>query len=191
ADGPELKGAVWSPCSQPPREVRFRYVAIPATRNCPIAGDRLPLVILSHGSGAWFGAHHDTAALLADSGFVVAAINHPGDDASDRSRSDSLSVLVNRPTHVRRLTDFMLSAWSEASKLDARRIGIFGFSRGAYTGLVIVGGQLAFPAIAPLCREGFIDGMCGQIRRGELPGRPAVPDPRFKAAVLAGPALAR
>ena len=33
----------------------------------------------------------------------------------------------------------MLDRWPEASKLDRGRIGFFGFSRGAYTGMVIAG----------------------------------------------------
>src|SRR5262245_23903365 len=79
AGGPALTGAVWSPCATPPQDIRLRFVTIPGTLNCPIVGDRLPLIILSHGSGGWFGAHRDTAERLADAGFVVAAINHPGD----------------------------------------------------------------------------------------------------------------
>jgi predicted dienelactone hydrolase len=165
--------------------VQFRSVAIPASRNCPIAGDKLPLIVISHGSGAWFGAHHDTAAMLADAGFVVVAINHPGDNASDARRSDDLSILIDRPADIRRLTGFMLGAWSEASKLDAQRIGMFGFSRGAYTGLVIVGGQLDLPSLISLCPEGFINGMCEQLRKGEVPAQRPGHDPRFKVAVLA------
>ena len=126
----------------------FRFIDIPAAaRNCPVAGDSLPLIVVSHGSGGWFGAHHDTAAMLADAGFVVAALNHPGDNAADRSRTDNLSVLLDRPAAIRRLTDFMLDAWPDPSKLDRQRIGLFGFSRGAYTGLVIAGGRLARPRI--------------------------------------------
>jgi len=165
--------------------VHFRYVTIPASRNCPIAGDKLPLIVISHGSGAWFGAHHDTAATLADAGFVVVAINHPGDNASDAGRSDNLSILSDRPTDIRRLTDFMLGAWPEASKLDAQRLGIFGFSRGAYTGMVLVGDQLDMPSIVTLCPEGFLNGMCAQLRKGEVPAQRAGHDPRFKVAVLA------
>ena len=41
---------------------------------------KLPLVVFSHGTAGWFGGHHDTAAALADAGFVVAAINHSGDN---------------------------------------------------------------------------------------------------------------
>jgi predicted dienelactone hydrolase len=185
ANGPALTGAVWSPCTEPPQEIRLRLAVIVATRNCPVAGDSLPLIVMSHGSGGWFGAHRDTAAALADAGFVVAAIDHPGDNARDRSRIDTLSILTDRPTDIRRLTDFMLDRWPEAAKLDRGRIGFFGFSRGAYTGLVIAGGRLDILGIAPLCAEGFIDGMCAEIGKGKFPARRPAADPRFGAAVLA------
>ena len=142
ANGPALTGAVWSPCDGPPQEIKVRLATIAAARNCPVVGERLPLIVISHGSGGWFGAHRDTAAALADAGFVVAAVDHPGDNTTDRSRIDTLSILLDRPTDIRRLTDFMLDAWPEAAKLDRERIGFFGFSRGAYTGLVIAGGRL-------------------------------------------------
>lgn len=185
ANGPALTGAVWSPCDQQPQQMRVRMVTIAAARNCPAVGDRLPLIVMSHGSGGWFGAHRDTAAALADAGFVVAAIDHPGDNATDRSRSDTLSILTDRPTDIRRLTDFMLDRWPEAAKLDRGRVGVFGFSRGAYTGLVIAGGRLDILGIAPLCSEGFVDGMCAEIGKGKFPPQRPAADRRFAAAVLA------
>jgi predicted dienelactone hydrolase len=185
ANGPALRGAVWSPCDQPPQEMKVGPVMIAAARNCPVVGERLPLIVFSHGSGGWFGAHRDTAAALADAGFVVAAVDHPGDNSTDRSRMDTLSILLDRPTDIRRLTDFMLDAWPERSKLDRGRIGFFGFSRGAYTGLVIVGGRLDILGIAPLCSEGFVDGMCAEIEKGKIPAQQPAADPRFGAAVLA------
>jgi predicted dienelactone hydrolase len=115
----------------------------------------------------------------------VAAVDHPGDNATDHSRTDNLSILLDRPVDIRRLTDFMLDAWPEASKLDRERIGFFGFSRGAYTGLVIAGGRFDISRIVPLCPEGFYDGMCAEIRKGEIPIQHPVADPRFTAAVLA------
>ncbi len=185
AHGPALTGAIWSPCTEPLREMRLRLATIVATRNCPVAGNRLPLIVMSHGSGGWFGAHRDTAAALADAGFVVAAIDHPGDNVADRSRVDTLSILSDRPTDIRRLTDFMLDVWSEAGRLDRRRIGFFGFSRGAYTGLVIAGGRLDILGIAAVCSEGFVDGICTEIGRGRIPAQQPAADPRFGAAVLA------
>ena len=184
-NGPALTGAVWSPCDQPPQPMRVGRVTIDAARNCPVAGERLPLIVMSHGSGGWFGAHRDTAAALADAGFVVAAIDHPGNNAADRSRSDTLSILADRPADIRRLTDFMLDAWTEASKLDRGRIGFFGFSRGAYTGLVVAGGRLDILGIVPLCSEGFVDGMCAEIGKRKVVAQPPAADRRFGAAVLA------
>ena len=191
ANGPALTGAVWSPCSEPPQGIRLRQVMIVATRNCPIAGERLPLIVMSHGSGGWFGAHRDTAAALADAGFVVVAVDHPGDNAMDRSRIDTLSILSDRPVDIRRLTDFMLDRWPEAATLDRRRIGFFGFSRGGYTGLVIAGGRLDILGIAPLCAEGFIDGMCAEIAKGRVRAQPPAADARFVAVVLADPEFGR
>jgi predicted dienelactone hydrolase len=50
--------------------------------------------------GGWFGASHDTEEALADAGFVVAAINHPGDTFSDSSQRDTLSVWESRPADI-------------------------------------------------------------------------------------------
>src|SRR5260370_3286802 len=101
---------------------KVRFVTIAAVRNCPVAGEGLPLIVVSHGSGGWFGAHRDTAAMLADAGFVVAALDHPRDNATDHSRTDELSILLDRPADIRRLADFLLDAWSQAAKPDPQRI---------------------------------------------------------------------
>ena len=47
------------------------------------------------------------------SGFVVAAINHPGDNGKDTSRSDELSSWVSRPADMIRLIDFVLNDWKD------------------------------------------------------------------------------
>jgi predicted dienelactone hydrolase len=133
---PALMGAVWSPCATPPQEVEVDGTALTGVRDCPIEGDKLPLVVISHGRGGSFIGHHDTAETLADAGFIVVSINHPGDNSADMSRSDDLSAFVQRPTDITRLIDFMVQASPVASKIDPQRLGFFGFSRGGYTGLV-------------------------------------------------------
>ncbi|MET4090062.1 dienelactone hydrolase [Bradyrhizobium sp. S3.5.5] len=191
AGGPALTGMVWTPCAAPPSEVVLGGgVVLPGVKDCPVAGSRLPLIVVSHGRRGSFLGHVDTATALADAGFVVAAINHPGDTASDSSRTDEFSVLVERPADMKRLTDFMLGAWKEAAVLDPKRVGLFGFSRGAYTGLVVIGGNPDFGALAPLCdRDGATTPKCQAIRDGLVPTEAAVHDPRIRAAVLADPPL--
>jgi predicted dienelactone hydrolase len=186
-EGPALTGAVWSPCAAPAQKVMLRSVAVPGVQDCPITGDALPLVVISHGRRGRFGGHHDTAETLADGGFIVAAINHPGDNASDTSRTDDLSVLSERPADIKRLVDFMLGAWPDASRIDRERVVFFGFSRGGYTGLVAIGGNPDFRQFTALCSEGWTSRLCEQIRNNEIPAAPLTHDPRIKAAVLADP----
>jgi predicted dienelactone hydrolase len=133
ADGPALAGAMWYPCSEPPGEIHLGKIALPGVKDCPISGDRLPLIVVSHGDGGHFIDLHDTTETLADAGFVVAAINHPGDTVADMSRFGDLSVMVERPTDIKRLIDFMLGASPAAPTIDRQRIGFYGFSRGGYT----------------------------------------------------------
>jgi predicted dienelactone hydrolase len=121
-----LTGIVWAPCAAPTSAVVLGSgVVLPGVKDCAINGNRLPLVVISHGRRGSLLAHSDTAAALADAGFVVAAINHPGDNAKDGSRTDEFSVLVERPADMKRLTDFMLGTWKEAAVLDPERIGLF------------------------------------------------------------------
>ncbi len=188
-DGPALRGAVWSPCGTPPGRIDLAPLVLQGTRDCPlagIAGQGLPLVVVSHGAGGSALGHHDTAAALADAGYVVAAINHPGDNFQDVSRQGHLSAFATRPVDMRRLTDYMLGTWPQRAQLDAGKVGFFGFSRGGYTGLVNIGAVPDWTLRPDLCPPLSMRLLCGEIRRNEIPATPA-PDPRIRAAVIADP----
>jgi predicted dienelactone hydrolase len=103
--GPALSGAIWYPCPQ----AESKYVplgdlavavdyGLVGVKDCPLTGGKLPLVVFSHGHTGWFGGHHDTAEALADAGFVVAAINHPGDNGTPREATTCPSL-----GHVQRI----------------------------------------------------------------------------------------
>src|SRR5579872_431743 len=79
ADGPAIHGLIWYPCAETPGEIRVDIFILPGVIGCPLAGDHLPLIASSHGQGGSVLGNHDTAETLADNGFIVAAINHPGD----------------------------------------------------------------------------------------------------------------
>jgi predicted dienelactone hydrolase len=184
ADGPALHGAIWYPCSEPPREIDLGNIAIPGVMDCPISGDKLPLVVVSHGRGGNFIGHHDTGETLADAGFVVAAINHPCSTTLDTSHIGDLSALVERPTDIKRLIDFLLGA-SAASNINAQRIGFFGFSLGGFTGLVAIGANPDWAI--PICQRSAAAPSCEQILRREFRVEPLPHDPRIKTAVIADP----
>jgi predicted dienelactone hydrolase len=191
---PTLAGAIWYPCAGKPKYVPLGSLAPPVdvdltgVKDCPVTGSKMPLVILSHGRGGWFGGHSDTAEALADAGFVVAAINHPGDNGNDSSQRDSLSVLASRPVDMIRLLDFALSGWKDRAAIDPAKIGFFGFSAGAYTGLVLAGGNPDFSRIAPYCMESNKSLGCEEFRKGKIPSN--LPhEPRIRVAVLADTAV--
>jgi len=186
AEGPALEGAVWYPCSQPSGEVHLGKFTLPGVQDCPPPDGKLPLVVVSHGRTGNFVGHHDTAEALADAGFIVAAINHPGDTTSDLSRTDDLSIYIQRPNDIKRLVDFMLDASALASSIDRERIGLFGFSRGGYTGLVVIGANPDWAHTTVLCQQ-YTTRVCDQIRAKEFPTQPLTHDPRIKAAVIADP----
>jgi predicted dienelactone hydrolase len=191
---PGLPGAIWYPCAEKPQSVplgslTMQFVdSLQGVKDCPVTGTKLPLVIVSHGRGGWFGGHADVAEALADAGFVVTAVNHPGDNGNDRSQSDSLSILTSRPADIIRLLDFMLDDWRDRAAIDHAKIGFFGFSAGAFTGLVLAGGNPDFRRIAPYCTESNKSRGCKQFRNGDIPSN--LPhEPRIRVAVLADTAL--
>ena len=153
ATGPALKAAVWTPCASTPAEIARGPFMLAAVPDCPVLGDRLGMVIVSHGYGGNYLGHHDTAEVLADAGFVVVALNHPDDTSSNKDRARNAAALISRPTDVARLIDFMLGAWPDAARVDPHRIGFFGFSRGGYTGLVIGGANPDFQRLPARCPD--------------------------------------
>ncbi len=188
---PSLMGAIWYPCAGEPKDAPLGSLAMPAVealpgvKDCPVASAKLPLIIYSHGRGGYFGANHDTAEALADAGFIVAAINHPGDNGNDSSRRNTLSVLASRPVDMIRLLNFMLHEWKDRAVVDPEKVGLFGFSNGGYTGLVLIGVTPDFKRIAELCKE--TTGACEQLHNGEAAPNPPH-DARIKAAVIVDPA---
>jgi predicted dienelactone hydrolase len=191
---PALAGAIWYPCAGKPQSVPLGKLTPPAdvsltgVKDCPVTGTKLPLVIFSHGRGGWFGANSDTAEALADAGFVVAAINHAGDNGNDPSQRDKMSVWAQRPVEMVRLLDFMLHDWKDKAAIDPALIGFFGFSLGGYTGLVLAGAHADFRRLALFCKPTDKGENCERARNGDVPPSPQ-PEPRIRAAVLADAAM--
>ena len=184
-EGPAISGGLWYPCAEPAGTVQLGPNVLPVTKDCPLSGEKRPLIVVSHGRGGNFLGHHDTAEAFADAGFIVAAINHPGDTRLDTSRATELSVYVSRPADIKRLVDYMVGFSPAAPFIDPSRIGFFGFSRGGYTGLAVIGANADWANALAYCGDSQARG-CQQIRNKEYPG-PIPHDPRIKAAVVADP----
>ena len=193
ADRP-LRVGLWYPTDATPSAQRFATFSQVVAPGAAVAGRGLPLIVLSHGTGGWYGSHYDTALALADAGFVVAAISHTGDTYDDHSRA---TQIWDRPRQVHRLIDFMVGEWPEHAQLDPAKVGMFGFSAGGFTALVAAGGTPDFSRIAAhvAAHPDFYDSRLFKASNQEGGAGAARPplvfvhDPRINAVVVAAPAL--
>jgi predicted dienelactone hydrolase len=188
---PAIELGIWYPSgaavSDQPLELFHQAVA----RDGAIAAGRHPMVLISHGQGGSFGGHYDTALALAAAGYVVVALTHTGDNYRDQS---GVLNIMERPRQVSRVIDYMLAAWPGHNSIDAERIGLFGFSAGAFTALVSAGGIADLTKSTPYCAAHPTQYTCKLIEAhgGRVIDPPAshLRDSRIKAVVVAAPAAA-
>ena len=102
---------VWSPCTSAATDLSMGPYVVRATKGCAVAGRSLPLIVISHGRGGTRLGHHDSAAAVANAGFVVASFNHPGDTFGDDSSSNKIEIFESRPRDVSRVITHMINQW--------------------------------------------------------------------------------
>jgi predicted dienelactone hydrolase len=197
-DGQPFPVGVWYPTTAHPRPTTLLGpLLMDVAANGPISGRDLPLVVISHGNGGGIGSHADLALALAAAGYVVAAAMHTGDNYADQSAVGSVSWLSRRNRQFHTTVDYMLRTWQGHDRIDAERVGAFGFSAGGFTVLTAVGAQPDLRIVAGHCAESP-EFACDLLRHVNSPLlNPAaldqagafLHDERIKAAVVAAPGL--
>lgn len=147
-----LDAGIWYPTNSPSLPVVLGLSAQRVAPNGTVARSGLPLIVISHGNNGLFSSHADTALALASAGFVVAAVTHTGDNARDPSYIGTPRWLIDRSRHIHLLIDYMLGSWRAHRRLDASKVGMFGFSAGGFTALVAIGGVPDYARLAEHCR---------------------------------------
>ena len=189
--GAQVEVGVWYPTDAQAQPGMLQLYPQTVAVDGVVLGNRLPLVVISHGNGGGHAGHYDTALALAHAGYVVAALTHTGDNFRDQSRAVDLP---NRPRQLKLLVDYMLSAWPSHTQIDPERVGAFGFSAGGFTVLTLAGGEPDLASIRPHCaaHPDYYD--CKLVARFPaaakmLDGAVWTHDTRLKAVVVAAPAV--
>ncbi|TFW32326.1 alpha/beta hydrolase family protein [Massilia horti] len=194
--GAPLVVAVWYPTNSrawPTTIFGMRVMNVAA--NGEFAGDKLPLIVLSHGNGGSAGSHADLAIALASSGYVVAAPMHAHDNFADQSGLATNSWLSERNQELRSTVDFMLGKWKNRDHINPDQVGAFGLSAGAFTVLTVAGAQPNLDLIAKHCAS-KPELVCDVLKQakspllGDAPQQQAfAADARVKAVSIAAPGL--
>lgn len=212
---PVIRITLWYPSTAaerpldigPPNHVAFFAGQVAA--DAPFAdAARHPLILVSHGFGgsarsmAWFGT------ALARAGYLVVAVDHPGTNGADGVTAEGAYAPWERPRDLQAALDKVLADPALAAHVDARRIGVAGFSLGGFTSLLEVGARPDFAQFRAFCASPRRDAICDpqieypvDIRKQPSvltePGMAAIEadqkadlsDPRVKAAFAIAPAV--
>jgi predicted dienelactone hydrolase len=135
----------------------------------PIATpEKFPLILLSHGIGgsssmmAWLGS------ALASHGFIVAAVNHPGNNSLEDYTIPGAILWGQRAHDLSALLDQLLADSTFGSRIDAKRVGAAGFSLGGLSVIELAGGVAELSRYQDFCKSPRADRMCADTL--EYPG---------------------
>ena len=161
-----LRTTVWYPAAAGAHETAWDlkvFKAGTAAFDAPFApsAQKRPLVVLSHGTGGAAATMAWLAHALAEAGYIVAAVDHHGNTmAESKELLEGFIVWWERPKDLRAVVDHLLADPELGPRIDAARIGVAGFSVGAYTALADVGVRLDVGKWRVYCADKAGDPMC-------------------------------
>lgn len=134
----------------------------PVADNAPLSGarQRYPLLVLSHGTGGSADSLDWLGAALAAQGYIVAGVNHPGNNAMEALTLDGFMLWWERATDASEVLDGVLADPQLGAHVDRARIGAVGFSLGGYTVLELAGARTNLAAFERFCSSPQADAIC-------------------------------
>ncbi len=103
----------------------------------PKLGQKLPVLVMSHGLGGKKEHASFLAERVAAEGYLVVAVDHV---------NDGVAIALQRPVDVTKLLDRLAERGGEPAWLadlaDLERVAVYGHSFGGYTALAVAGAQI-------------------------------------------------
>lgn len=175
---PGLRIMVWYPAeAAPAKRIDFPpFEGLDFAENAPPEPGRHPLVVLSHGTGGSAASLAWIAGPLAAAGYIVAAPDHPGNNALAPLTGDGFRLWWERAADLSDVIDTMLSDPVFSPAIDHDRIGAVGYSLGGYSVLALAGARVDRDAFERFCQSAEADATCTppEMRsRDEVPWQPS------------------
>ena len=163
SDDHTLSGIIWYPAENsagakdqyvgPPDAPLFYSGRVAKDATLAPAFGKFPFITLSHGTGgsamqmAWLGTY------LASRGYIVAAVNHPGNNAVTGYTTRGFIEGWERAKDISTVISGMLADPRFGERIDPGRIGAAGFSYGGYTMMELAGATTDSNRILAWCDE--------------------------------------
>jgi predicted dienelactone hydrolase len=187
---PAQAGAVAQPillgAPQQPPSFEAGFAAPDAAFSADPPGRRRPVILLSHGFGgtarimAWFGT------ALAEAGYVVISVDHPGNNGIDPMTVPGAILSWERAEDLRRALAAVGQDKVIAPHVDVTRLGAAGFSAGGFTALLLGGARVDPERFIAFCDANPDDGVCRpqiEFPVSEADRDRALQDPQVAASV--------
>ena len=164
-----LRITVWYPAADSSRETPLTigpeghpfFLSGTAAQDAPFVDDeRRPIILLSHGFGGtarvmgWFGT------ALARAGYVVIAVDHPGNNGLDPMTVAGAELFWERPGDLATALKRVKADPEISRHLNISLVGVAGFSAGGFTALAAAGGRVDLPRFLAFCEGHPEDGVC-------------------------------
>ncbi len=165
----DVRVTVWYPAAAGVKEQRIDlgppskplFIVGQVAYDAPFAdAKKRPLILFSHGFGGtarmmgWFGVP------LARAGYVVVAVDHPGNNGQDKMTKPGAILFWDRAKDLRAALEAVKRDPQIAPHLDVKRIGVTGFSAGGFTSLVAAGARVDMNRFLAFCQGHDEDGVC-------------------------------
>jgi predicted dienelactone hydrolase len=122
--------------------------------------ERRPVILFSHGFGgsarmmAWF------TLPLARAGYVVIAVDHPGNNALDQMTVGGAVMFWDRPGDLAAALSAARADPAIGRHLNVDRLGVAGFSAGGFTAIAATGAHVDRARLQAFCNANPDDGVC-------------------------------
>lgn len=148
---------VWYPADEKESPVNYGISAGSAATGAKPVGERLPIVLLSHGAMGAASNYSWIAESLARHRYVVLGVSHFGESPVFGAQSLNPATVArfrDRTHDLNVALDWLLTKSRLASSVDASRLGAIGHSSGGATALMLAGAGFSFLQISEYCASG-------------------------------------
>lgn len=143
----KLVTELWYPTedklSTPSPEGRDVFKSYPAIRDAKPVSKKLPIILLSHGTGGGRLTMAWLATAFAKQGYIVAAVDHWG-NTFDNPIPEYFIKFWERPQDLSFVLTSLLNDVNWSKFVDEKKVAAIGFSLGGYTVISLVGGKMDY-----------------------------------------------